>query len=57
LRSLWPLFFFSSEVEFIRNRAKATIVNYFVPELPLDIFSAETWDINDETQILMLHYG
>jgi len=43
--------FFSSEAELLEIEQKLPLLTIFVPELPLGYFSAETWDINDETQI------
>jgi hypothetical protein len=43
--------FFSSEAELIEIEQKLPLLTIFVPELPLGYFSAETWDVNDETQI------
>jgi hypothetical protein len=43
--------FFSSEAELIEIEQKMPLLTIFVPELPLGAFSAETWDVNDETQI------
>ena len=43
--------FFSSEAELIEIEQKMPLLTIFVPELPLDAFSAEAWDINNEEQI------
>ena len=43
--------FFTSEAELIEIEQKLPLLTIFVPELPLGAFSAETWDINDESQI------
>ena len=43
--------FFSTEAELIEIEQKLPLLTIFVPELPLEAFSAETWDVNDETQI------
>lgn len=43
--------FFSSEAELIEIEQKLPLLTIFVPELPLGYFSAETWDVNDDTQI------
>ena len=43
--------FFSSEAELLEIEQKLPLLTIFVPELPLGYFSAETWDVNDETQI------
>lgn len=43
--------FFNSEAELLEIEQKLPLLTIFVPELPLDSFSAESWDINDEEQI------
>ena len=43
--------FFNNEAELAEIEQKLPLLTIFVPELPLGYFSAETWDVNDETQI------
>lgn len=43
--------FFSSEAELLEIEQKMPLLTIFVPELPLDSFSAEAWDINNEEEI------
>ena len=43
--------FFNSEAELIEIEQKMPLLTIFVPELPLDAFSAEAWDTNNEEQI------
>jgi hypothetical protein len=43
--------FFNNEAELIEMEEKLPLLTIFVRELPLGYFSAETWDVNDETQI------
>jgi len=43
--------FFTSEAELVEIEQKLPLLTIFVPELPLEAFSAESWDVNDETQI------
>jgi hypothetical protein len=43
--------FFNNEAELIEIEQKLPLLTIFVPDLPLGYFSAETWDINDESQV------
>lgn len=43
--------FFKNEAELIEIEQKIPLLTIFVPELPLGYFSAENWDVNDETQV------
>ncbi len=43
--------FFANEAELIEIEQKLPLLTIFVPELPLGAFSAETWDVNDDSQI------
>lgn len=43
--------FFENEQELTEFENKLPLLTIFVPELPLDFFSAEDWDVYDENQI------
>ncbi|MGJ1269506.1 hypothetical protein ACR78G_20095 [Sphingobacterium spiritivorum] len=43
--------FFESEQELLDFEMRLPLLTIFVPELPLDMFSADSWDISDPDQI------
>ena len=43
--------FFESEQELLEMESKMPLLTIFVPELPLDYFSAEDWDVYNANQI------
>lgn len=43
--------FFESEQELLDFEMRLPLLTIFVPELPLDMFSADSWDVSDPDQI------